>query len=55
MLTEFNFAAKHKHIYWNEKFTFEFPISEWENLTHLKCRIVDEEFFTDGGIVGETM
>jgi hypothetical protein len=24
-------------------------------LTHLKFRIMDQEFFTDGGFVGETM
>ncbi|KAL0397906.1 UNVERIFIED_CONTAM: Pentatricopeptide repeat-containing protein DOT4, chloroplastic [Sesamum calycinum] len=42
-------------IYWNEKFTFELPPSELETLNHLKLRIVNEEYFTDGEFVGETM
>ncbi|XP_020550652.1 elicitor-responsive protein 3 [Sesamum indicum] len=42
-------------IYWNEKFTFELPPSELENLSHLKLRIVNEEYFTDGEFVGETI
>ncbi|KAK9273463.1 hypothetical protein L1049_018273 [Liquidambar formosana] len=35
--------------------TFEFPLSEWENLTHLKFKIMDEELFRDSGFVGETI
>lgn len=41
--------------WWNEKFRFEFPLSDWENLTHVKFRIMDLELFRDGGFVGETM
>ncbi|KAL0428866.1 UNVERIFIED_CONTAM: hypothetical protein Sradi_0512600 [Sesamum radiatum] len=42
-------------IYWNEKFTFELPPSELETLSHVKLRIVNEEYFTDGEFVGETI
>ncbi|KAL0464802.1 UNVERIFIED_CONTAM: phloem protein 2 [Sesamum latifolium] len=42
-------------IYWNEKFTFELPPSELETLSHLKLRIVNEEYFSDGEFVGETI
>ncbi|KAL8495251.1 hypothetical protein ACS0TY_019415 [Phlomoides rotata] len=42
-------------IYWNEKITFELPASEMETLSHLKLKIVNEEFFTDDEFVGETM
>ncbi|KAM1053144.1 hypothetical protein FF1_000658 [Malus domestica] len=44
-----------ERVSWNEKFTFEFPLSNWKKLTHLKLRIMDTELFTDGGFVGETM
>ncbi|KDP28627.1 hypothetical protein JCGZ_14398 [Jatropha curcas] len=40
---------------WNEKFRFEFPLLDWKHLTHLKLRIMDKEFFADGGFVGETI
>ncbi|KAI3444545.1 hypothetical protein Pfo_001210 [Paulownia fortunei] len=42
-------------IYWNEKFIFELPASELETLGHLKLKIVNEEYFTDGEFVGETI
>ncbi|KAL3622112.1 hypothetical protein CASFOL_033523 [Castilleja foliolosa] len=42
-------------IYWNEKFVFEFPASELETLNHLKLKIVNDKFFTDGKFVGETL
>ncbi|KAA8516048.1 hypothetical protein F0562_019227 [Nyssa sinensis] len=48
-------AGHHHEIRWNQKFSFEFPLSEWDKLTHLKFRILDEEYFTDGGFVGETI
>lgn len=48
-------AANLDKIYWNEKITFEFPASEMETLSHLKLKIVNEEFFTDDEFVGETM
>ncbi|XP_059636094.1 elicitor-responsive protein 3 [Cornus florida] len=48
-------AGHHGEVYWNEKFTFEFPSSEWENLTDLKLKIMDEKYFSDGGFVGETI
>lgn len=55
LVTEFSAAAKHEKISWNEKFSFDFRMSEWVNISHLKLRIMDEEYFTDGGFVGETM
>ncbi|KAL6569507.1 hypothetical protein OROMI_014021 [Orobanche minor] len=42
-------------IYWNEKFTFEIPASELETLNHLKLKIVNEKYFSDGKFVGETL
>lgn len=30
-------------------------MSEWVNISHLKLRIMDKEYFTDGGFVGETI
>ncbi|KAL3829664.1 hypothetical protein ACJIZ3_018466 [Penstemon smallii] len=42
-------------IYWNEKFTFELLPSELQTLSHLKLKIVDEEYFTHGEFVGETL
>ncbi|WRX10185.1 C2 domain - like 8 [Theobroma cacao] len=47
--------GKHEKVLWNEKFKFEFPQSEWENLTHITFRIMDKEFFTDNGFVGKTI
>ncbi|KAF5451590.1 hypothetical protein F2P56_026683 [Juglans regia] len=41
--------------WWNEKFLFELPMSDWKNLTHLKIRIMDTEFLTDSAFIGETM
>ncbi|XP_052480779.1 elicitor-responsive protein 3 isoform X2 [Gossypium raimondii] len=46
--------GKHKKVLWNEKFKFDFPLSEWKNLTHIKFRIMDKEFFKNNGFVGET-
>ncbi|KAK4418629.1 hypothetical protein Salat_2275700 [Sesamum alatum] len=48
-------AGNPNKIYWNEKFTFELPPSELETLSHLKLKIVNEEYFTDGEFVGETI
>ncbi|KAK2972503.1 hypothetical protein RJ640_002314 [Escallonia rubra] len=48
-------ADNHEEVCWNEKFTFEFPFSELKNLTHLKFRILDKEYLSDGGFVGETI
>ncbi|KAL6495489.1 hypothetical protein OROGR_030052 [Orobanche gracilis] len=42
-------------VYWNEKFTFEIPASELETLNHLKLKIVNEKYFSDGKFVGETL
>ncbi|XP_074324797.1 elicitor-responsive protein 3 [Apium graveolens] len=47
--------ANHKEILWNGKFLFAFPTSEWENITHLKLKIIEAEYFTDGRFVGETI
>lgn len=55
LVTEYIGAGNHKEICWNEKFAFEFPSSEWENLTHLKFKIMAEECLFEGGFVGETM
>ncbi|XP_038680777.1 elicitor-responsive protein 3 [Tripterygium wilfordii] len=42
--------------WWNEKFRFEFSISDWKSLTHLKLKIMDQELFSsDKGFVGETI
>ncbi|XP_050249153.1 elicitor-responsive protein 3 [Quercus robur] len=41
--------------WWNEKFTFERPLSDWKRLTHLKFKIMNTEFLSDGGFVGETI
>ncbi|XP_050236191.1 putative pentatricopeptide repeat-containing protein At3g01580 [Mercurialis annua] len=48
-------SGKDEQAWWNEKFRFEFPIADWKHMTHLKFRIMDKEFFTDGGFVGETI
>ncbi|XP_023637645.1 elicitor-responsive protein 3 [Capsella rubella] len=40
---------------WNQKFVFDFPMSQWKKLTHIKFRIMDKELFKDGGFVGETL
>ncbi|XWS32184.1 hypothetical protein CRYUN_Cryun23aG0138800 [Craigia yunnanensis] len=47
--------SKHEKVIWNEKFKFRFSQLEWENLTHIKFKIMDKEFFKDNGIVGETI
>ncbi|KAK2996715.1 hypothetical protein RJ639_025747 [Escallonia herrerae] len=49
-----NGSDNHEEVCWNEKFTFEFSFSELKNLTHLKFRILDKEYLSDGGFVGET-
>ncbi|XP_009762118.1 elicitor-responsive protein 3 [Nicotiana sylvestris] len=43
-----------KEILWNEKFKYELPTSKLEKWYYLKLKIMDEEFFTAGGFVGET-
>ncbi|XWS46095.1 hypothetical protein CRYUN_Cryun14cG0034200 [Craigia yunnanensis] len=48
-------SGKHEKVLWDEKFKFDFPQSEWENLTRIKFRIMDKEFFKDNGFVGETI
>lgn len=50
-----SFAANHKEILWNGKFLFAFPAAEWEHINHLKLKIIEAEYFTDGRFVGETM
>ncbi|KAL5572855.1 hypothetical protein UlMin_022452 [Ulmus minor] len=45
----------HEKAWWNEKFTLEYPFSEWKDLTHIKFRIMDKELFSDDGFVGETI
>ncbi|KAB5527096.1 hypothetical protein DKX38_020943 [Salix brachista] len=48
-------SGKDEKTWWNEKFRFDFPLTDWKQLTHLKFRIMDQELFTDGGFVGETI
>ncbi|KDO86158.1 hypothetical protein CISIN_1g047744mg, partial [Citrus sinensis] len=50
-----NSMVKGEKAWWNEKFIFEFPMSDWKLLTHIKFRIMDTELLTDGGFVGETV
>ncbi|KAK7837160.1 c2 domain-containing protein [Quercus suber] len=47
--------APYNVAWWNEKFTFERPLSDWKRLTHLKFKIMNTEFLSDGGFVGETI
>lgn len=47
--------ANHKEILWNGKFLFAFPAAEWEHINHLKLKIIEAEYFTDGRFVGETV
>ncbi|CAK7348887.1 unnamed protein product [Dovyalis caffra] len=47
-------SGKDGKTWWNEKFRFDFSLTDWKHLSHLKFRIMDQEFFTDGGFVGET-
>ncbi|RDX92223.1 Elicitor-responsive protein 3, partial [Mucuna pruriens] len=46
-------AGKHEKPCWNEKFIFDFSPFDCKNSTHLKCRIMDTELFTNSGFVGE--
>lgn len=46
-------AGKHEKPCWNQKFVFDFSQFDCKNSTHLKCRIMDTELFTNGGFVGE--
>ncbi|KAK3011253.1 hypothetical protein RJ639_010604 [Escallonia herrerae] len=55
LVTGLNGADNHEEVCWNEKYTFEVPFSELKNLTHLKFRILDKEYLSDGGFVGETI
>ncbi|XP_061373563.1 elicitor-responsive protein 3 [Gastrolobium bilobum] len=46
-------SGKHEKPWWNEKFLFDFSSFDCKNSTHLTCRIMDTELFTNGGFVGE--
>ncbi|XP_044491820.1 transcription factor GLABRA 3-like [Mangifera indica] len=48
-------SAKGGKAWWNEKFRFVFPQSDWRKFTHIKFRIMDVKSFTDNGFVGETI
>ncbi|KAG2330982.1 hypothetical protein Bca52824_002162 [Brassica carinata] len=48
-------AGDNDNALWNQKFVFDFPMSQWKKLTHIKIRIMDKELFKDGGFVGETI
>ncbi|KAL2892218.1 hypothetical protein RDABS01_008127 [Bienertia sinuspersici] len=45
----------HHKAFWNQKFKFELPISEWKNLSHLEINIMDDESFKDPGFVGRAI
>ncbi|KAJ8441519.1 hypothetical protein Cgig2_026320 [Carnegiea gigantea] len=46
---------QHK-AFWNEKFKFKLPSSEWKNLTHLQISIMNAKHFKkNGGFVGQTI
>ncbi|GLT60652.1 hypothetical protein SLA2020_334090 [Shorea laevis] len=47
--------GKDAKVMWNEKFKFELPMSHWKRDSHIKFRIMDREFFSNGGFVGETI
>ncbi|KAF8087172.1 hypothetical protein N665_0596s0023 [Sinapis alba] len=51
----FSFVCDSDKALWNQKFLFDFPMSQWKKLTHIKFRIMDKELFRDGGFVGETI
>ncbi|EXC06811.1 hypothetical protein L484_017277 [Morus notabilis] len=50
-----NLVGEDEKTWWNEKFIYEFPLSDWKRFTHIKFRIMDKELFSDGGFVGETI
>ncbi|KAF3947702.1 hypothetical protein CMV_026194 [Castanea mollissima] len=54
-ITHTNLVGEDDKAWWNEKFTFEHPWSDWKRLTHLKFKIMNTEFLSDGGFVGETI
>lgn len=45
----------HHEAFWNQKLEFEFPFSEWKNLTLLEISIMDDESCNDAGFVGRTI
>ncbi|KAK7389960.1 hypothetical protein VNO78_25257 [Psophocarpus tetragonolobus] len=46
-------SGKHEKALWNEKFIFDFSPFDSKHSTHLNCRIMDTELFTNSGFVGE--
>ncbi|CAN7116819.1 unnamed protein product [Brassica rapa subsp. narinosa] len=48
-------AGHNDNALWNQKFVFDFPMSQWKKLTHIKFKTMDKELFKDGGFVGETI
>ncbi|OVA14028.1 C2 calcium-dependent membrane targeting [Macleaya cordata] len=48
-------SGEHKKALWNEKFAFKFPFSDWQNMAHLKLKIMDTSRFSDGNFIGETI
>ncbi|KAK7292673.1 hypothetical protein RJT34_15524 [Clitoria ternatea] len=46
-------SGKHEKPWWNEIFVFDVSPFDCKNSTHLKCRIMDTELFTNSGFVGE--
>ncbi|PIA49397.1 hypothetical protein AQUCO_01300306v1 [Aquilegia coerulea] len=46
--------GKDEKALWNEKFTFQFTNSHWQDMTHLKLKIINEEKFSEGKFIGET-
>ncbi|XP_022147494.1 uncharacterized protein LOC111016401 isoform X3 [Momordica charantia] len=47
-------SGKHENPWWNEKFTFELPSSDWKNITHIKFRIIETQLLNNEP-VGETV
>ncbi|XP_026379700.1 elicitor-responsive protein 3-like isoform X3 [Papaver somniferum] len=48
-------SGDHKKAVWNEKLVLRFPLSDLENMAHLKLKIMDtSKFSNDGNFIGET-
>ncbi|KAG7019003.1 hypothetical protein SDJN02_20880 [Cucurbita argyrosperma subsp. argyrosperma] len=43
-------TGKHEKVCWNEKFSFEFPSSDWKNITHIKFRIMQTKFLSNESV-----
>ena len=43
-------TGKHEHACWNEKFSFELPTSDWNNITHIKFRIMETKLLNNESV-----